>query len=91
MADIIDALDSVVWYNGMGDDISEWKALPPGEYGYINRPDNSRDNEQMEVLWMICVCLFGDYGTSPRTGWIEDVEGFRKFVDAITKTHREDF
>lgn len=89
MADIIDALDLVVWYNGMGEDVSEWKVLPTNKYGSINRPDNSMGNDQLEMLWMICVCLFGNYGTSPRSGWIEDVEAFRKFVDAITKTDRE--
>ena len=26
---------------------------------------------QVEIIWMILVLMFGNYGTSPRTGWIE--------------------
>lgn len=26
---------------------------------------------QLQIIWMICVLLYGDYGTSPRFGWID--------------------
>ena len=38
---------------------------------------------------MIAVLLFGDYGTSPRSGWITDINGFKSFIDEITKLYRE--
>jgi hypothetical protein len=38
---------------------------------------------------MIAVELFGDCGTSPRYGWIVDVDGFKKWVLDITKTYRD--
>ena len=79
--DFLDALESVVWYNGYHDVVGGWKNLPRSGYrGWILPPKN---DEQSEVLWMIAVCLFGDYGTSPRSGWIENVEGFYEFIDRI--------
>lgn len=95
--DLIDALDSVTWYNGLADEIIHWK--DPGyfdERTYSLGWDWDRFNdfplemrEQIEIIWIICVTLFGDYGTSPRSGWIENKEAFFEFVDAITKTYRE--
>ena len=103
--DFLDALDSVVWYNGLGEEILKWKNLdnynvktPYGNYYPDNWlspkidfwskwPNDCRD--QLEVIWMICVILFGDYGTSPRSGWIEKKDEFFAFIDAITETDRE--
>ena len=96
--DLIDALDSVTWYNGLAEEIVHWK--DPGyfdeRYDYLSWkwmrfskfPLDVKN--QLEVIWMICVKLFGNYGTSPRSGWIEKKEPFYKFVDAITQTYRED-
>lgn len=87
---IIDALDSVTWYNGLFDPILEWKKIgaftgPPHNYGGLD----DREQTQLQVIWMICVCLFGDYGTSPRYGWIIDTDGFYDFIDKITATYKE--
>ena len=95
--DLIDALDSVTWYNGLAEEIVHWK--DPGYFdesmhslGWIWDRFNDFPLEaraQLEIIWMICVVLFGDYGTSPRSGWIENIEAFYEFVDEITKTYRE--
>lgn len=90
---LLDALDSVTWYNGLAEDVYAWKSLPV-VHGTILCPagvfpDDCRSS-QLEVIWMICVELFGDYGISPRSGWIKDVKGFRDFIDRITTTERED-
>lgn len=88
--DLIRALDSVVWYNGLGPDILKWKELKPGTFGQIICPFHiQKRTDQLEMIWMLCVSLFGDYGSSPRVGWIEDVEGFRRFIDSITHIYRE--
>ena len=43
--------------------------FPRGEE-FLTKDDvvNDRPNS---FLWMALVCMFGDYGTSPRYGWIE--------------------
>lgn len=92
----IEALDSVTWYNGLAEEIVLWKE--PGYFDEFNdhlswnwekfMSFSLEDRYQLEVIWMICVDLFGDYGTSPRSGWIEQKEAFYKFVDDITQTYR---
>lgn len=95
--DLINALDSVTWYNGLAEEIVHWK--DPGYFDesadYLNwNWDRFNDfslemREQIEIIWTICVILFGDYGTSPRSGWIEKKEAFYEFVDEITETYRK--
>lgn len=46
-------------------------------YWYLHPDDDTwifstYDYGQLEMIWMFLVLLFGDYGTSPRTGWIEE-------------------
>lgn len=85
---LIDAIKSVVWYNGYDEVIDEWMNLEPVRGNQIRCPlldanENSAEYWQLQMLWMICVVLFGDYGTSPRFGWIEDAKGFRDFLKRI--------
>lgn len=101
---LIDALDSVTWYNCLAEEILKWKNpenydtehkgvpypdgwLSPKMEFWASWPKGFRN--QLEVIWMICVCMFGDYGTSPRSGWIEHKDEFFAFIDAITETYRE--
>lgn len=88
---LIDALDSVTWYNGYYEVIEQWindLKDRSERYGYYLRPDAEPDGG-LEVIWMLCVCMFGDYGTSPRRGWIEDFKGCHDFLVTITKTAKE--
>ena len=94
---LIDALNSVTWYNGLAEEIIKWKDLKI-KYGHIlpewysfelTDIEDKKGQAQLQVIWMLCVEMFGDYGTSPRFGWIEDIEGFYDFIDKITETHRE--
>lgn len=90
---LLDALDRVTWYNGLAEVVLSWKELPVTMnflgHSQMEKPDYICTNPQLEVIWMIAVSLFGDYGTSPRSGWITDVEGFFAFIDRITTTYRE--
>ena len=98
--ELIDALDSVTWYNGLAEIIQEWKK---DEYfdnyeGYslswnwetFHKYDKETQ-AQLQIIWMMCVCMFGEYGTSPRSGWVltENREAFHQFIDDITETYRE--
>ena len=93
---LIAALDSVTWYNGLAEYVMKWKTDCPkvngtivSEESYCCGEIDSVIYDQLQIIWMIFVELFGDCGTSPRSGWIEDVDGFCKFIDDITVTHRE--
>lgn len=94
----INALDAITWYNGLDSVVSDWLDLQPGKPGRVilapvnygmQYPDELV-MAQLQVIWMIAVTLFGDYGTSPRYGWIENIDGFREWIKKITATHRED-
>lgn len=93
----LDALDSVTWYNDLAETVLKWRDLEPkdsiiavpDDYGINPHWCTAEDRPQLQVLWMIAVSMFGNYGTSPRYGWIEDIDGFRHWVLDITKTWRE--
>lgn len=92
---ILSVIDSVVFYNGIGEFVLSWKDKEPDMSGYI-RPDyreqgyDVETTTNLEFIWMIAVELYGECGTSPRSGWIEDINGFRKFIEAITETYRKE-
>lgn len=104
---LLDALDSVVWYNGLFDfikyieeEITKEKSDGSKCISFQLMPScNDKIKEicendrltigQCEMLWMILVELFGDYGMSPRGGWLnvnENKEEILKFLNAISKT-----
>lgn len=89
--DYVDAINSVLWYNGLWSYVKKWKNLSR-ENGYVSCPNHYGLEEscpdveaQLQVIWMIAVSLFGDYGTSPRFGWICNVNWdlFCKWIDDI--------
>jgi len=90
---ILEGLDSVTFYNGLAEDVASWKELDPNDYNSISAPDNivipkTPDDYQLQVIWIILVELFGDCGTSPRSGWLYTAnrEKINKFIDRITYT-----
>ena len=71
-----------LWYNGWDDnaeEMMEYIGSNSNEHGYVMFPrdkefltkdDVIHDNPN-SLLWMALVGMFGNYGTSPRYGWIE--------------------
>ena len=78
--------------------MEEWSRLEPNENGVIFCPidmgaiDDPIAFGQLQVLWMLCVYMFGGYGLSPRFGmvWGENVVGYREFLQRIIRLHLED-
>lgn len=42
-------------------------------------------NEELNVLWLLLVEMFGDCGTSPRSGWIEKRKECSDFLETIVE------
>lgn len=96
--EIIEALDSLVWYNCAYDALVEVKKYikvydAPGVIPFPAHIFGSVEGEDYtsRVIWFLMVCLFGDYGTSPRSGWIDkrNREKALNFLDAVMKTYRD--
>lgn len=98
---LLDTLNGVIWYNGIYDFLFKIKDEieknvgidEAGQYtlsGYEDRHEHI--DEQEEIFWMILVLLFGDYGVSPRRGWlyIKNKVEILKFLDAILQDIKED-
>lgn len=91
---LLGALQTVVSYQGLASELQSWKDIKPNEYGVIFptywekwKNEDAEVCAQLQVFWMICVLLFGEYGTSPRVGWIEEenIESFKTFIDLVTR------
>lgn len=73
--DIIDNLLAPISYNY---DIQECEAFIDVLIGMINRNRSIANNYDKDIFQLVCfiyqqfVMFFGDYGVSPRGGWIED-------------------
>ena len=94
MERLSECVETILWYNHLEDYVAKWAELEPESNGYIIAPRDycmdeadrySQDWGQLQAIWMMCIRLFGDYGTSPRYGWIEKVEEFRRFCRMCTE------
>jgi hypothetical protein len=92
-----EAFNDLTWYNGLAEEVVKWKDWP-GKEDHVSVPHNYgydgadwQTYFQLQVIWIIAVSLFGDWGVSPRVGWIEDVKGFHKWIDDITEDWRETY
>lgn len=81
-------------YNGLHDDIQflidhieKNTREPISGYKQTMPPDTIKwvtiKNMEMKYVWMLCVCMFGGYGTSPRCGWIEQQDEAIEFLKSI--------
>lgn len=82
--DFCDNLFWALWYNGLEGDVEHLAAHLGREEGKVSRKDVGLYVccESMELLWMALVQCFGDYGASPRSGWITDTRGAARFLGA---------
>lgn len=47
--------------------------------------DMSTTDKELNVLWILLVEMFGNCGTSPRTGWIEKRKDCADFLETIVE------
>lgn len=89
---LIEALRRVVLYNCLDQPLRYTKnyLIHEADKGNesINRPEkypNTDGRTQYEIFWMLLVAMFGDYGTSPRCGWVykDNVKYACEFIDIL--------
>jgi len=92
---INDPMASVAYYFGYAYEIAKWKNYKQGDkppYMKYHLSENKIEQElykQLNVIWAYCVICFGDYGVNPSCGWIEDFEGFHKWIDEVVELEEE--
>lgn len=97
MINMYEILDSITWYNGIYEPLLKLKEIidiyDEDKFIHVLRPkEDIFKDEQFEIFWMMLILQFGDYGTSPRYGWLEmnNKTKIIDFIDKITKTRQED-
>ena len=95
--ELIDAMACIVFYNGYEDvlkDISDYiKYYKRDEFYSFAYPKKIlkeyKVDEFPNIVWALMVIMFGDYGTSPRFGWI-NIENKNKalaFLNSINRAY----
>ena len=100
--EIIEAIASIVQYNGLDAPLKVWRReLDRQREGSFSLHDLELNNDlslvnginleiydiaQEHFIYMLLVLLYGNYGTSPRFGWIDDTEGAAAFLDDLLKS-----
>lgn len=84
------AFGSIAWYNGH----SEWLCemadkLESKESGFFSSPGDMVWLTDRHALWMMLVGMFGNWGTSIRSGWIEDTKAAAAFIREATQEFRD--
>jgi len=86
------ALADLSWYNGYYDDLQKIKEYIKsfGNDNHATFPDFLPDDCDtfLRVFWSILVLMYGEYGTSPRYGWVEDRKNATRFIDRVCKDER---
>lgn len=101
----IDSFLSIAFYNGYEEDVNDIveclkESLKndltfENSYKSISRPDwqskygRSKVDEFGGIFWSWLVLQYGDYGTSPRYGWIY-MYNARKILEIIQELQQED-
>lgn len=73
------AFYAICFYYSLEEDIIKWKEIVKKPYDRVE----IHNDIVLGVIYSICVMLYGDYGTSPLSGWIIDVRGFYTFIDDV--------
>lgn len=93
----LDAMDSIIcydghyeWLNTIRDEMNS--ILSSGEkYVHYDSPfDYTEWHTEKHTIFMLLVGMLGDWGTSIRSGWIDDLEGCIEFIDTICEKEREE-
>lgn len=84
-ATLFNSLETIIWYDGhyvwlkeLRDDMEKHDG-----HTYGNPFDTKNWHTEHHTIWMLLVGMFGNWGTSIRGGWIDDIPGCIAFIDAV--------
>lgn len=84
--DFEEALRSIVWYDGHEEWLTELRdslQKCPEKENYMCPFEPGVWHSEPHVIWMLLVGVFGNWGSSIRSGWIVDKEGCIAFIDRL--------
>jgi hypothetical protein len=84
---LFDALESIIWYNGHYEWMKELRdeLVQYREERHFPKPDDIEWHTEQHTIWMLLVGMFGDWGTSIRSGWLQEIDDCIEFIDAVCK------
>ena len=89
----VEVLATIAYYNGHLDwlrDLAEkLEHLEEGEM-YINPVPTNEWCSERHMFWEILVGMFGDWGTSIRSGWIEKTKEAAAFIKKLIEGERKE-
>lgn len=95
--DLSEALQCIVSYNGHKEWLlalcEELKRVRDTGEKYVNYPcpfEPEYWHTEEHTIWQLLVGAFGDWGTSIRSGWIEDFDGCIKFIEYLIEDDEEE-
>lgn len=88
------AFGCIAFYDGHEEwllKLAEELEKPREEYEAFSNPfPTDKWHTEEHVLWMLLVGMFGSWGTSIRSGWIEDCKGAAAFIRANVEEVEDD-
>lgn len=90
-----ETLKSIVAYNGHSQWLKEIiKALEEKKKekysNYCIPLPTSEWHTEKHTIWMLLVGMFGDWGTSIRSGWIEQYDDCIEFIESLIREDEEE-
>lgn len=91
---IVYALQNIIWYDGhfewlkdLRDDLLKFESESKGAMwrSYSCPIDVKEWHTEHHCIWMLLVGMFGDWGTSIKSGWIEKIPECVEFIDEVCK------
>lgn len=86
--DEIETLITIIQYNGYEEEVLGWESYDRYQGAPYDKLDpDSEAYCQLQIIWMYLVLSIGEYGTSPRFGWLTDMEAFGRFIDKLKEEY----
>lgn len=84
---LIEALESIIWYDGHYEWLKELRddLIEHRKDRHYSMPDDIKWHTEEHTIWMLLVGMFGGWGTSIRSGWLEEIDECIEFINTVCK------